>query len=56
MSAIDNNIIKVTNESFLVNISFAGGFVDKDTKFIRFGKRDVENLLCKYIVGKLKCN
>ncbi len=34
------NIIKDTNKSFLIKIGFAGGFMDEDTKLIRFGKRD----------------
>ncbi len=40
MSAINNNIIKDNNENLHVNINFAGGFYDKDTNLIRFGKRD----------------
>ncbi len=34
------NITKDTNKNLHVKIGFVGGFYDKDTKLVRFGKRD----------------
>ena len=45
---IFGNILNDTNESLHVNLGFAGGLYDKDTKLTRFGYRDYDSQTGKW--------
>ena len=45
---IFGNLLNDTNEGLHVNLGFAGGLYDKDTKLARFGYRDYDSQTGKW--------